>query len=76
MAERYGTDWRRLSKSILERDGYRCRIGGPGCLGLATTTDHIVPISRGGTHHPSNLQAACRPCNSGKRDREAGGLGV
>jgi hypothetical protein len=28
-----------------------------------------VPKARGGTDHDNNLQAACRACNSGKRDR-------
>lgn len=28
--------------------------------------DHIVPLSRGGTHTPENLAPACRPCNRSK----------
>ena len=30
--------------------------------------DHIVPLCRGGTWHPSNLAAAHRGCNTWKRD--------
>ena len=30
------------------------------------TVDHIQPLSRGGSDHPDNLQAACRACNQAK----------
>lgn len=30
------------------------------------TIDHVVPLSRGGLHHPENLVAACFPCNRSK----------
>lgn len=56
----------------LARDGYRCQVpkrDGSLCLKPAWTVDHIKPVSKGGTHHPSNLRAACLQCNSGKRDR-------
>jgi hypothetical protein len=31
--------------------------------------DHIKPRSKGGNHHPKNLQTLCFSCNSAKRDR-------
>lgn len=31
--------------------------------------DHVIPVSRGGTHSIGNLVTACRSCNSSKRDR-------
>lgn len=34
-----------------------------------TTLDHVVPISRGGTHHIGNLALACLLCNAAKRER-------
>jgi 5-methylcytosine-specific restriction endonuclease McrA len=42
-----------------------CQIRGRRCTGIATTVHHILPSS---THphlfyDPSNLQAACKPCN-------------
>ncbi len=39
------------------------------CGAPSDTIDHIVPISVGGRNHWSNLAPACRPCNSGKKDR-------
>ena len=39
------------------------------CTLRATTTDHLVAKSNGGTDDDDNLVAACRPCNSRKRDR-------
>jgi len=69
-AERgYGSAWQRLSARVLARDGHQCQLRRSGCTGTATTVDHIFPKSKGGTDHESNLVAACRPCNSGKRDR-------
>ncbi|WP_168707708.1 HNH endonuclease [Mycobacterium intracellulare] len=40
------------------------------CLGYANSWDHIVPLSRGGTHDRRNLRPACVPCNSARRDRD------
>lgn len=54
-----GRPWRRVREYVLERDGYRCRIRGPRCTGIATTVDHVVPVSRGGSDDPANLRAAC-----------------
>ena len=33
--------------------------------------DHIIPISKGGVDHESNLTSACTTCNFGKKDRDA-----
>lgn len=34
----------------------------------AATIDHVIPLSQGGTHEPSNCQLAHRICNSVKSD--------
>lgn len=51
--------WRTIRAQILERDGYRCHY----CGAPANTVDHLKPYAYGGTDDPSNLVAACSPCN-------------
>lgn len=67
---RYQTaNWRRLRKQCLLRDGGICQIGARHCLVVASAADHIVEIEDGGVDELWNLQAACKPCNTGKRNR-------
>jgi hypothetical protein len=63
----YTGEKRRLK--VLRRDNWECQIQGLGCLGTATTVDHIHPKAWGGTEDESNLRAACRSCNQGKGAR-------
>lgn len=67
----YTHAWSVLVARVLERDHHVCQIQRPGiCLGIATTGDHIIPLSRGGARMDmDNVQAACRPCNSSKGNR-------
>lgn len=37
------------------------------------TIDHRIPKRKGGTDDVWNLQPMCRPCNSGKRERNSSG---
>jgi 5-methylcytosine-specific restriction endonuclease McrA len=57
--------YRQTRPLVLAAAGGRCQIQAPGCSGTATTVDHIVPLVMGGSHHPTNLRAACYHCNSG-----------
>jgi hypothetical protein len=57
---------------VLSRDKHVCRY----CAGLADTVDHIVPRTHGGGHDDQNLVAACRSCNSRKKDRTPSEAGM
>jgi len=50
---------------VLQRDRHRCAY----CGGTATTIDHVLPASRGGTWSWLNTVAACGSCNSRKSNR-------
>jgi 5-methylcytosine-specific restriction endonuclease McrA len=56
--------WRKLRAKVL-REEPECRIQGPGCIGVATTVDHIVPRSVAPqlTMTRTNLRGACARCN-------------
>jgi len=61
---------------IYARDDYTCLLcGDPLDMGAqvpaphAPTIDHVIPLARGGTHEPANVQAAHFLCNSIKSDR-------
>lgn len=58
--QRLPRGWDKTRLRVLERDGYLCRIGLPGCTITATEADHVVP---GDNHDDSNLRAACHSCN-------------
>jgi 5-methylcytosine-specific restriction endonuclease McrA len=52
-------------RAVFARDGHRCQY----CGSAAENIDHVIPRSRGGAHAWDNVVAACRPCNTRKRDR-------
>jgi 5-methylcytosine-specific restriction endonuclease McrA len=52
-------------RGVFLRDGGRCQY----CGRRAESIDHVVPRSRGGQHIWENVVAACRRCNTTKRDR-------
>lgn len=64
----YSGDWKKRRKIVLARDGHECQLRLPGCIGDASTVDHIVPVKLGGDQSMANLQAACGRCNSAKGD--------
>lgn len=65
------------ARDVFERDGWRCYLCGrstPEHLlktsrGDGPTLDHVIPLSRGGTHDMANLRCCCRACNAGKSNR-------
>ena len=58
-------------RAVFTRDGQTCVY----CGSSATSIDHVVPRSRGGTHSWDNVVAACRRCNHTKADRSLAELG-
>lgn len=63
---------------IFHRDGWICQLcdlpvdrGAAVPHPLAATLDHIIPLARGGTHEPSNVQLAHFLCNCTKSDQTA-----
>lgn len=60
---------------VYERDGWTCGVcrlevdpGLPWPHPMSTSVDHILPLSRGGTHVLTNVQCAHLSCNSRKSD--------
>ncbi len=58
-----------LRYTILERDGFRCVKCGANSQQTKLHIDHKIPVSKGGTNEPSNLQTLCERCNLGKGTR-------
>ena len=59
-------------RAVFARDDYRCQY----CGDSADSIDHVVPRSRGGSDEWDNLAAACRACNSSKRNRTPAEAGM
>lgn len=59
-------------RAVFARDEYRCQY----CGASADSIDHVVPRSRGGSDEWDNLAAACRACNSSKRNRTPAEAGM
>lgn len=70
----YDSTWRKLTRTILKRDGYRCRCADCKRLGRvlpAGEVDHRIPKFEGGTDDPGNLYAINRDCHKRKTQAEA-----
>ena len=85
-ADRYGCaefDETITLKKLIKRDDGICQICGKptdqdditnGHIGrMYPTLDHIIPLSKGGTHTWDNVQLAHMSCNAGKCDKTSGG---
>lgn len=53
---------------IADRQSWLCFWCGTD-IHQSLSTDHYIPLSRGGSDWPSNIVASCRSCNSRKHDK-------
>lgn len=59
-----------LRFQILKRDNHQCQSCGSTVKdGAKLEIDHIIPVSKGGTNDPENLQILCKICNIGKSNK-------
>jgi 5-methylcytosine-specific restriction endonuclease McrA len=63
----YTYKYKQMRKAILKRDDHTCAY----CGQLGNQIDHIIPISKGGEDHESNMTTACATCNASKKDKDA-----
>lgn len=54
------------NRELFRRDGHVCMYCGKSFRESDLTRDHVLPISRGGKNHWSNVISACRRCNTHK----------
>jgi hypothetical protein len=61
----------RLRFQVFKTGGYKCELCGRNTAedDVKLEVDHIIPVSRGGTSDPENLQVLCFDCNRGKSDQ-------
>lgn len=59
--------WAKIRNDVFKRDDYTCNYC--GSRGKSLECDHVVPVSRGGSHDLDNLVTACKTCNQSKRDK-------
>ena len=55
----------------MKRDKFKCTYCGASGNDVELEVDHIIPASKGGSNHISNLTTACKACNMKKSDRDA-----
>lgn len=66
----YRWPWPKVRARILQRDNHQCQIKSKCCTQIATTVDHIVPVTKGGAWwDDTNLRASCKHCNNARIDR-------
>ena len=57
---------------VMKRDRFQCTYCGTPGTDAELEIDHIIPVSRGGSNHMSNLTTACRACNQTKSNGTLG----
>jgi len=60
---------KRLRFMVMRRDNWTCQYCGRSAKdGAILTTDHLIPLSKGGDWTWDNLVCCCEFCNTGKSD--------
>ena len=63
----YTYKYKQMRQAILKRDDHTCQYcGQPG-----NQIDHIIPISKGGEDHETNMCVSCATCNASKKNQDA-----
>ena len=62
--KRYGTLWRKIRAQYVAAHPFCEECMKQGIATLTEEVHHIIPLSKGGTHDPSNLMALCKSCHS------------
>jgi 5-methylcytosine-specific restriction endonuclease McrA len=65
-----------IYKQAKESPKVRCYICGDWIPMGKRHVDHVVPLSKGGKHRPSNLAVSCADCNLRKNDKLPSEVGV
>lgn len=58
-----------IRHDVLVNANYTCQYCGAKAPKVKLEVDHIVPVSKGGTNHVTNLQCLCFDCNRGKSNK-------
>lgn len=65
---------------VYERDRWKCYLCGRKVVRSNTyrpnqaTIDHVIPLSKGGSHTYDNVRTSCQSCNSSKGDKIMNGV--
>ena len=65
-----------IYRKAREQDVLRCYLCGELVPMGERHVDHVVPLSKGGEHRPSNLAVACAGCNLKKHDKHPAEIGL
>lgn len=72
----YGYQWRKIRNNYIRQHPLCAHCLANGLAILAEEVDHILPISKGGSHDEMNLQSLCKSCHSRKSVKEGSRWGA
>jgi 5-methylcytosine-specific restriction enzyme A len=69
-ARGYGGEWRRIRNRFIRAHPVCEHCAREGRTTIATEVDHVIPLSKGGTHADENLSALCHSCHMRKTQHD------